>query len=103
MVLLELSMIPLDKGSSFSSYVARIIDIIDRSGIAYRMNPMGTVLEGDYDDVMAVVRDCFNELEKDCDRISVSMKIDFRKGHESRLKSKIEHVESVLGRPLKKS
>lgn len=103
MVLLELSMIPLDKGSSFAPYVARILDIIDRSGIAYRMNPMGTVLEGDYDDVMKVVRDCFNELKKDSERISVSMKLDYRECRESRLESKIEHVESVLGRTLLKS
>ena len=51
MVLLEFSMSPLDKGESLSPYVSRIIKIIDESGISYRLNPMGTVLEGEYDDM----------------------------------------------------
>ena len=101
MVLLEFSIIPLDKGESLSAYVARIIDIIDKSGVTYRLNPMGTVLEGDYDEVMNVVKDCFNELEKDCSRISLSIKIDFRKGEQSHINKKIERIESLLGRQIK--
>ena len=46
MVLLEFSMSPLGKGESVSKYVARSLDIIDRSGVAYQLNPMGTVPEG---------------------------------------------------------
>jgi len=42
--------------------------------VPYRLNPMGTVLEGDYDEVMKVVRECFLELKKDCRRISVSIR-----------------------------
>lgn len=101
MVLLEFSILPLDKGESLSAYVARIIDIIDKSGVTYRLNPMGTVLEGEYDRVMSVVKDCFNELEKDCSRISLSIKIDFRKGVQSRINKKTERIESLLGRQIK--
>ena len=46
MVLLEFSMFPLDKGESVSQYVARSVDIIDRSGLAYQTHAMGTVVEG---------------------------------------------------------
>ncbi|HHE54455.1 MAG TPA: MTH1187 family thiamine-binding protein [Caldithrix abyssi] len=102
MVLIEFSMFPLDKGESLSSYVARILDIIDQSGIPYRLNPMGTVLEGDYDEVMAVVRKCFKALEKDCNRISMTLKMDYRKTDQSRLESKIKKVESILKKELKK-
>ena len=102
MVLLELSISPLDKGESLGPYVARVLDIIDRSGISYRLNPMGTALEGDYDQVMQVVKECFLELEKDCNRISVSIKIDYRKGQESRLNSKIKRIESLLDREMNK-
>lgn len=102
MVLVEFSMFPLDKGESLSPYVARLLDIIDKSGLPYRLNPMGTVLEGDYDQVMAVIRQCFKALEKDCNRISMTLKMDYRKTDQSRLESKIQKVESILKRELKK-
>ena len=102
MVLIEFSMFPVDKGESLSPYVARILNIIDQSGVAYRLNPMGTVLEGDYDEVMKVVRDCFKELQKDCNRISMTLRMDYRKTDKSRLNAKIEKVEQILQRELKK-
>ncbi|MGD9898897.1 MAG: MTH1187 family thiamine-binding protein [Calditrichaceae bacterium] len=100
MVLLEFTMSPLDKGESLSPYVARILDIIDRSGVTYQLSAMATILEGEYTEVMDVVRKCFLELEKDCSRISISVKIDYRKGSESRLRSKTDRVENILGRKL---
>ena len=47
MVLLEFSMAPLGQGESVSAQVARILDVIDRSGVPYRLTPMGTILEGE--------------------------------------------------------
>jgi len=101
-VLLEFSMSPYDKGESLSKYVARSLDIIDRSGVEYRINPMGTVLEGDWDEVMAVMKECFETMKKDCDRIAVYAKVDYRKGHSGRLTKKIDSVEESVGRQLKK-
>ena len=91
-------MSPFDKGASLSKYVARSLDIIDRSGIPYRLNPMGTVIEGTWDEVLAVVTGCFERMRADCDRISVSIKIDYRKGRTGRLTAKIASVEKRLGR-----
>ncbi len=100
MVLLEFAMSPGGKGESISPYVARILDVIDKSGVPYQLTPMGTVLEGDFDAVMAVVAACYRELERDCTRISMNLKMDYRAGPASRLKSKIEKVEQALGRKL---
>jgi uncharacterized protein (TIGR00106 family) len=101
MVLLEFSMSPLGKGESVGKYVARSLDIIDRSGIEYRLNPMGTVIEGDWDRVFNVVKRCFDTMRKDCNRISVSIKVDYRKGRRGRLSSKMASVEKRLKRKLK--
>jgi uncharacterized protein (TIGR00106 family) len=101
MVLLEFSMSPMDKGESLSPYVARSLKIIDESGLDYRMNPMGTVLEGEWHEVMDVVTRCFQRMSEDCDRIAVSIKIDYRKGKPGRLESKIQSVEEKAGRKLK--
>ena len=101
MVLLEFSMSPLGKGESVSKYVSRSLDIIDKSGIPYRLNPMGTVLEGEWDEVFAVVRKCYARMKKDCNRISCSIKVDYRKGHSGRLVSKMASVETALKRAIK--
>jgi len=101
-VLLEFSMTPLDKGPSVSKYVARSLDIIDKSGVAYRLNPMGTVLEGEFDEVIGVVRSCYERMSEDCERISCAIKIDYRRGTSGRLDSKIRSVERRLGRDIEK-
>ncbi len=101
MVLLEFSMSPFDKGESLSKYVARSLDIIDRSGIAYRLTPMGTILEGEWGEVMKVVTDCFEAMRADCKRVSTAIRIDYREGTESRLDSKIAAIEEKLGRKLR--
>ena len=101
-VLLEFSMTPLDKGPSVGTYVARSIDLIDRSGIPYRLNPMGTVLEGEWDEVMEVVRACYERMREDCERISCTIKIDYRRGASGRLESKIRSVEKHLGREVRR-
>lgn len=101
MVLLEFSMSPSGKGESVGRYVARSLDIIDKSGVAYRLNPMGTVLEGEWNDVFQVVRKCYERMKKDCNRISCTIKVDYRKGHKGRLDSKVASVEKRLKRKMK--
>ena len=101
MVLLEFAMTPQGLGESVSRYVARILDIVDRSGITYRLTPMGTILEGDWDQVMAVVTDCFRALQSDCHRVGMNLKMDYRAGTESRLESKVDAVEGHVGRKLR--
>ena len=100
MVLLEFSMTPSSKEESKSRYVARVIDIIDKSGLPYQLTPMGTIIEGEWAAVMAVITDCFETLQADCPRISAQIKIDYRAGTTPRIKSKVETVESLLGRKL---
>jgi uncharacterized protein (TIGR00106 family) len=102
MVLLEFSMFPLDKGESVSQYVTRSIDIIDRSGLAYQTHAMGTVVEGEFDQVIDVVRRCYEAMATDCNRIECSIKIDARKGGPGRLKAKVASVEAKLGREIRK-
>lgn len=100
MVLLEFSMSPMDKGASLSPYVARSLDIIDQSGLPYQLTPMGTIIEGEWDQVMAVVGACFAAMRTDCERIGAQIKIDYRAGAKSRMRSKIEAVEARVGRKL---
>ena len=100
MVLLEFSMSPSTRGESLSPYVARSLDIIDKSGLPYQLTPMGTIIEGEWDEVMAVVTACFKAMSADCERIGTHIKIDYRAGPRGRIKAKVASVESKLGRKL---
>ena len=102
MVLLEFSMSPMDKGESVSDYVSRSLEIVSESGVDYRLNPMGTVLEGEWDDVIGVVHQCYEKMRSDCKRITCSIKIDYRYEKRGRLETKMSSVEKKLGKNLRK-
>lgn len=102
MVVAEISIYPLDKGVSLSQYVARCVQVIDQSGLDYRCHAMGTVLEGSLDQILDVVRKCFDVLQTDCDRIECYLRLDYRKGYTGRIEAKVASVEARLGRPVKK-
>jgi uncharacterized protein (TIGR00106 family) len=101
MVVLEFSMFPLDKGESVSPYVARIVPIIESSGLDYHCHAMGTLLEGNYDEVMGVVGQCFRALAADCNRIECKIALDYRKGRLNRIRGKVASVEEKVGHKLK--
>lgn len=102
MALLEFSIAPLGAGESVSQYVARAVDLVDKSGLEYRLNAMGTVVEGDVGPLLALLEKCIGAVAADCDRVSVSAKIDVRKGHLGALTAKLASVEKRLGHAVKK-
>ena len=101
MVLLDFSLIPLNQGDSVSAYVARSLEIIDRSGLDYRLHAMGTIVEGELDQVLGVLKECLEALATDCDRVTCTAKLDYRKGASDRLEGKVRSVQQRLGRPLR--
>jgi uncharacterized protein (TIGR00106 family) len=102
MVLLEMSITPLGKGESVSVFVAECLDIIDRSGLNYELHAMGTIVEGELDAVLDLMRRCIEQTATHSDRVTCAAKLDFRRGHSGRLKSKVTSVEQKLGRSLRK-
>jgi uncharacterized protein (TIGR00106 family) len=101
MLIVELSIYPLGARESTHNEVAQVIDIIDKSGLDYRLGPMGTCIEGDWDEVMGVVKQCFQTLSEDHARIEFSIQGDWRKGNEPRLNKKVESIQHTLNRNLK--
>ena len=100
-VLLEFSMFPTDRGESKSEFVARVLDVIDTSGLSYQLTPMGTIVESEtIDEALKLIGDCYKVLEPDCNRVSSFMKFDIRKGKSGRLSTKVASVEDKLGRSV---
>ena len=101
MLLAEFSIWPMDKGESVGAYVARALEIVDKSGLPYKLGPLGTCIEGEYEPVMRVIQQCHEALLKDCNRVTCTVKMDYRKGAGGRLEAKVRSVEEKVGRKLK--
>ncbi len=88
------------EGSSVSKQVAKVIDVIDKSGVAYQLTPMGTIIEASsMKEALGIVELAYEQLDG-CERVYSSLKFDIRKNCENRLKTKIESVEKVLNREV---
>lgn len=99
-MMVEFSIVPLGTGASVSSVIARVMRIIMESGVRYKANPMGTVIEGEWGQLMDLIRKCHDEALKDADRVVTAIKIDDYKGKGPRLDTKLESVEQKLGKKL---
>lgn len=95
-------MSPLDQGESVGKYVARCLEVVEASGLPYRLHAMGTILEGEWGPCMAVIEQCYESLRGDCARVTCSIKVDARGGDDqvSRLTEKVRSVEQRLGHRL---
>lgn len=103
-VLLEFAMFPTSdecrEGASVSHQVAKIIDMIDQSGLPYQLTPMGTIVEAEsVKEALSIVEKAYEQLG-DCERVYSSLKLDIRKGKSGRLKGKIASVEEKIGRSV---
>ncbi|KAB1442260.1 MTH1187 family thiamine-binding protein [Pseudodesulfovibrio senegalensis] len=96
-VILELSIFPMDKGESVSPHVARAVKIIRESGLAHEFGPMGTCIEGTWDDVSAVAGSCLAAMQESSERVYMSMKADWRKGRANGLTAKVQSVKDKIG------
>jgi uncharacterized protein (TIGR00106 family) len=90
------SITPLGAGDSVSGLVADCVRIVRESGLDNETNAMFTNVEGEWDDVMAVLKRCVDHVAEVAPRVSVVVKIDHRPGHEGALRTKAARVEQHL-------
>jgi len=95
-------MVPLGKDVSLSKYVAKVIKIVDESGLSYKMHAMGTIVEGEWDEIMNLIKKCREALLEEVDRLLIEIKIDERKGATGRIEGKVLSVEKKLGKQVSK-
>lgn len=97
-VIVELAIFPVGTSeASLSPYVARVLRVLQASGLPFELNPMGTCVEGDWAPVWAAVSACMEELQKDSDRIYLTVKADWRRGDAPRMAAKKDAVREKLG------
>jgi uncharacterized protein (TIGR00106 family) len=100
-MLVQFSMFPVGGKESVSSEVAKIINIIDKSGLPYKTSAMATIVEGEWDKIIKLINRCRLELRKKNSRVYMIMTMDDRKGAKSRLTGKVKSIENKLGRKIK--
>lgn len=101
-MLVEFSIIPIGIGSSIGEQLASVLRIVDESGLPYKVNPMGTVVEGEWDEVLRLIKKCHKTVMKEGERVLTTISIDDRKGKPNRIDEKVKSIERRLGRTLKK-
>jgi uncharacterized protein (TIGR00106 family) len=93
------SISPIGVGESVSEQVAEVVRLVRDSGLPNETNAMFTNVEGEYDEVMAVIRACVMKVAESAPRVSIVVKIDYRPGVTNALEHKVEAVERRLKPP----
>ena len=96
-MLAEFSIYPTDD-THISKDVAEMVEILDEAGVLYRLGPMGTSVEGDWESIMSAIRRCHQAMFDKHDRLITTITIDERKDHPHHLDEMIASVREHLGR-----
>jgi len=95
-MLAAFSITPLGVGDSVGEQVAEAVRLVRASGLPNETNAMFTNVEGEWDAVMSLLKDCVMKVAEAAPRVSVVLKLDYRPGHDDALRHKVESVESHL-------
>jgi uncharacterized protein (TIGR00106 family) len=93
------SITPLGGGDSVGELVTEAVRLVRRSGLPNETNAMFTNVEGDWDEVMDLIKSCVMKVGESAPRVSVVIKIDHRTGVTGALQHKVESVERRLAGP----
>jgi len=97
-MIVAFSVAPAGGGSdSVSAAVAEAVRVVRDSGLPYELNAMFTLVEGEWDEVMDVVRRAVEAASVGAARTSLVLKADIRPGHTNQLHAKVARVQERLG------
>jgi uncharacterized protein (TIGR00106 family) len=99
-MLAEFSLFPLDQ-THLSGEVAKVVEALEEAGLEYRLGPMGTSIEGDWDELMGAIKACHQAVADHHARVITTITIDDHREGEHHLDEMITSVEESLGRPAK--
>lgn len=95
-MLVEFDTYPMGKISGLGKEIAKVKKIIESSGLDHQLTSMGTIIEGEWDEVMETIEKCHGKLKEDYERVETHIKIDDHEGKTGRLKGKVDSVRDNL-------
>jgi uncharacterized protein (TIGR00106 family) len=96
-MLFELSLIPLGGDAHHSDEIAEALKIIESSGLPYQLAPMGTCIEGDWDAVLPVIRQCHARMREKSPHVITLLRIEDEEGARDKIRRNVTSVEEKLG------
>lgn len=91
----EIALFPMDKGVHLGEHVSKAVTVIRESGLSFKVGPMGTCIEGPWEQVIAVVDRCVRALKEESDRVYCVIKVDYATGEEERMNKKVQSATKV--------
>jgi uncharacterized protein (TIGR00106 family) len=96
-VAFSISPVSGDDSGGVSEAVAEAIRVVRDSGLPHETNAMFTNLEGEWDEVMDVVKRAVDAVAARSPRVSLVLKADIRPGHSGQLTAKVQRIDELLG------
>ena len=98
-MIVAFSISPGGIGESVSDVVAGCVGIVRASGLHNSTDSMFTTIEGDWDEVMAVIKACVDHVAERAPRVGLVLKADHRPGRHQTMADKIDAIERRLAPP----
>jgi uncharacterized protein (TIGR00106 family) len=100
-MLAHVNFTPVGTGEETKELLAKAIKIVDKSELDYQLTSMGVIIEGDWEEVMVLIRKCHDEIRSFAERVVTNIAVDDRKDMQNRLRSNALEIEYAVGGPLK--
>ena len=96
-MIVEISFVPIGVGTSLSRYISKVVRNIEESGLKYQLTPMGTIIEGEWNEISNLIDYSHNLIfEMGIERIITNIKIDYRLDKKSSMQDKIDSVKKKM-------
>ena len=99
-MLVELTINSLGRGTHLTRDLAEILKLVDSSGLPYCLTPFGTCIEGDWDQVMELVKQCHLLAKKSSHHVMTSLQIEDEDRASNKLEENIAVLERLAGHKL---
>lgn len=101
-MLVEFSIIPVGGDAHTSDELAEALKLVDASGLPYQFTPAGTCIEGEWEAVMTLIRQCHERVRRMSPHVVTTIKVEDDEGERDKLTRNVASVEDKVGHPLRK-
>lgn len=96
-MLTQVTILPIGTGEETKDLLADAAKIVAQSGLDYQLTSMSTIIEGEWDEVMVIIKKCHQQILGFSERVVTNIAIDERRGLQGRLKGNVLDIEYAVG------